>query len=177
MMHLFKAYMAVSDEQFVSYIQSKQFGHNDGSAPLTEETLMARALAQYEYSIDNATWDAPSKKDAKIIALAAEISKLKRNKGKQTPADRKSNADKYAWKKIKPMAGETTKVVGANSYNWCKWHNAWTIHDPKVCDLNKNKIPTTGPAAATMPNAPELKLDPGLQALIDEIGSDDDSQD
>jgi hypothetical protein len=67
LMSLFEAYLGASDDSFVKYIRIRQYSHIDGSAPLSPEKLMALALAQYEYYLDQGTWNAPTKKDKKII--------------------------------------------------------------------------------------------------------------
>jgi hypothetical protein len=167
-MNLFKAYACVSDETFVHYIESKQFAHFDRTEIVTAESLMARALAQYEYCIDSGTWhSAPSKKDAKIIALAAEA-KQKARKDRKAASTDKRNSQKYAWKKIKPEGNETTKVVGSNTYNWCKWHQAWVIHSPADCDLQHK------PKSESNAKSSEgLKMDPALQAVDDDAADSD----
>jgi hypothetical protein len=172
-MNLFKAYACVSDETFVHYIESKQFAHFDRSEVVTAETLMARALAQYEYCIDSGTWhSAPSKKDTKIIALASDVGKHKSRKDRKLSTTDKRNSQKYAWKKVKPDNGETTKVVGTNTYNWCKWHQAWVIHSPADCDLQHK-----AKAEGITKSGEGLKIDPALQALVNNDASDSENDD
>jgi hypothetical protein len=73
LMSLFEVYLRASDDSFVEYIRIRQYSHIDGSSPLTSDKLMALALAQYEYYLDQGTWNTPTKKDKKIIALTTEI--------------------------------------------------------------------------------------------------------
>jgi hypothetical protein len=173
LMSLFEAYLRASDEDFVQYIKIRQYSHIDQTNPLTPDALMALALAQYEYYLDQGVWNAPTKKDKKIIALTAEVNKLRKgsnNASDQPPAKRqRKNDDKYAWKKEKPKGNEKTKVVGKKSYHWCKWHQAWTIHDPSKCTLSHKKNDKT-------PSEPDekegkvkaLQVDPVLQAVADD---------
>jgi hypothetical protein len=166
MTNLFRAYLAASDNDFVDYIKAKKFAHIDRTAPETPESLMAKALAHYEAAVERKMWNAPNVKDAKIIALTAENASLKGKKAKDaTSAGRRSkNQGKWAWKDVKPVAGETTKVFNSKTYHWCKWHKAWTEHNPVDCTLqhkqeNKAKAPETV--------APHMSLDPAFQALVE----------
>jgi chorismate mutase len=171
LMNLFEAYLGASDESFVEYIWIRQYSHIDGSAPLTTDKLMALALAQYEYYVDQGTWNAPTKKDRKIIALTTEVNKLQKvhKVGESFSKKPRRNDDKYAWKKNKPSGKERTKVLGKKSYNWCKWHQAWVIHDPTKCIL-ANKVKEDKPKEDGVNRADAkmkaLMIDPALQAEI-----------
>jgi hypothetical protein len=102
---------------------------------------MALALAQYEYYLDQGSWNAPTKKDKRIIALTTEVNKLRKVKkaGETIAKSSRRNNEKYAWKKEKPSGKEKTRVMGKKTYNWCKWHQAWVIHDPSKCTLANKK--------------------------------------
>jgi hypothetical protein len=133
---------------------------------------MALVLAQYEYYLDQGTWNAPTKKDRKIIALTTEVNKLRKahKVGKSFSKKTRKNDDKYAWKKEKPTGKERTKNVGKKSYNWCKWHQAWVIHDPNKCTLaNKAKEEKPKDDVLNVADAKmkALTIDPALQAEID----------
>jgi hypothetical protein len=171
MTNLFKAYAKASDEEFVDYMKTKKFSHFDGTTNETADSLMTKALAHYEASVERGTWNAPNEKDAKIVALIAENAKLKKKRTDKTSAPASGNSDpgKNAWKKVKPKSGETTKVVGDSTWNWCKFHTAWVRHEQSSCFLD----PDHKKKDTTEVKAPNMKLDPALQALIDE---DDDSQ-
>jgi hypothetical protein len=107
-MSLFEAYLGASDESFMEYIRIRQYSHIDGSSPLTPDKLMALALAQYEYYLDQGSWNAPTKKDKRIIALTTEVNKIRKvKKAGETNAKRpRRNDEKYAWKKEKPTGKE-----------------------------------------------------------------------
>jgi hypothetical protein len=178
LMSLFEAYLGASDESFVEYIRIRQYSHIDGSAPLTPEKLMALALAQYEYYLDQGTWNAPTKKDKKIIALTAEVNKLRKvNKAGDTITKRpRQNNDKYAWKKDKPKGKERTKTMGKKTYHWCKWHQAWVIHDPTKCTLahkKGNNKSNDDDANAVDGKMKALTIDPALQAEIADDSDED----
>lgn len=175
--NLFKAYAKVSDEDFVDYMKTKKFAHFDGTTNETADSLMAKALAHYEASVERGTWNAPNEKDAKIIALTAENSKLKKAKKtteNPTGTSTKSDDKRNAWKKVKPKEGETTKVIGDTTWNWCKWHKAWVRHAPDSCFLNPDKKKDGDPPAAPAPiKNPKMQLDPAFQGILDD---DDNSQ-
>lgn len=177
--NLFRAYLSASDNDFVDYIKAKKFSHFDGTARETADSLMAKALAHYEASFERGTWNAPSAKDARIIALTAENAKLRGSnkrdvivpkKGdKKTVKDAKNKA-KWAWKAIPPTAGETTKVYNTKTYNWCPHHKAWTEHHPNDCTLK-------GQAANPNAHTPQMKVDPALSSTIDQGAESDGSED
>jgi hypothetical protein len=176
-MSLFEAYLGASDEPFVEYIRIRQYSYIDGSAPVTPDKLMALALAQYAYYLDQGTWNDPIKKDRKIIALTTEVNKLRKvhKSGESFSKKLRRNDDKYAWKKDKPSGNKKTKVVGKKSYNWCKWHQAWVIHDPTKCTLaNKGKDakPKEDSVNGADVKLKALTLDPALQAELDDSDAD-----
>lgn len=176
MTNLFKAYAKVSDEEFVGYMKTKKYAHFDGTTNESADTLMAKALAHYEASVERGTWNAPNEKDAKIIALAAKNAKLKKVKKAtetSTPRDTAiTGANKNAWKKVQPKSGETTKVIGDVTWNWCKFHKAWVRHEPSSCYLDPNYKDTKGNTDPPK-QEPKMKLDPAFQGILDD---DEDSQ-
>lgn len=172
--NLFKAYAKASDDEFVDYMRTKKFAHFDGTTNETADSLMAKALAHYEASVERGSWNAPTEKDAKIVALTAENAKLKKakkanDKGNEAPAGT-NQTGKNAWKKVKPKAGETTKVIGATTWNWCKYHKAWVRHEPGSCFLDPDK---KGQESGDTKQPPKMQLDPAFQGLLED---DDNSQ-
>jgi hypothetical protein len=60
--------------------------------------------------------------------------KFKDGKGKAKPKRNKiSNKEKWGWKTVPPKTGTPqTKSYQGKSYFWCRYHQAWTIHDPNL---------------------------------------------
>jgi hypothetical protein len=59
--------------------------------------------------------------------------------------------------------------VGKKTYHWCKWHQAWVIHDPTKCTLahkKGNDKPTDDETNAVDGKMKALTIDPALQAEI-----------
>jgi hypothetical protein len=106
--------------------------------PIEPDELMKLALQRYEHLMDLKEWKAPSKSSKKIIAMQAKIDQLtsakKESKSSETSPSKKVKRDD-AWKKDKPANGEKTKGVNGRTFNWCKWHKAWVVHDPANCML------------------------------------------
>lgn len=143
--NLFKGYAAASDRQFVAYIMKKKDEYDEGQN-IEPNKLMQLALNKYQTLVEGGKWNAPTDEEAKIIALEAEIKKMKSNKkGKQgsdkAKAKAKSNKmqqkqqrDKPKWMMQAPKDGEPTKkTVSDKIYYWCPTHNAWVRHKPKDC--------------------------------------------
>lgn len=93
-----------------------------------------------------------SKSDTKLVALCAEIGKLKtfntqakvnlanlrkRNAPGPTKPDQKKKRIRKGpakWSKVPPRDGEPkTKMVNSHLYHWCHYHSQWTIHHPSEC--------------------------------------------
>jgi hypothetical protein len=53
------------------------------------------------------------------------------------------------------------KTVRGNKYNWCKYHQAWTIHAEKDCTLGKNEDQSKTPK-----NENEEKGKSGKDSLV-----------
>jgi hypothetical protein len=65
--------------------------------------------------------------------------------------------------------------MGKKSYNWCKWHQAWVIHDPTKCTLaNKGKEAKPKEDSVNIADVKmkALTLDLALQAEIDDSDAD-----
>jgi hypothetical protein len=83
---------------------------------------------------------------------------------------KKSKCDD-SWKKEPPMNNEKTKIMYGWTFNWCKWHKAWVIHDPAACLLQtKNLVPTNTNDDDDKPKSKpkELKVNPALKAVIED---------
>ena len=77
--HLFKGYAAASDRQFVAYIAKKEDDYDEGQN-IEPHRLMELALNKYTTLLEGGEWNAPTEEETKIIALQAEVQKLKSTK-------------------------------------------------------------------------------------------------
>lgn len=163
MANLFKGYAKASDKTFVAYIAKKEDDFDEGR-DIGHDVLMQLALQKYKVLKEAGKWNAPSDAEEKIIALQAEITKLKeKTKGhntnkykgqghnKQQDSSNKSSPKTYgknpgkkpAWMLTKPKDGEShTKSVEGKEYHWCATHAAWTRHKQSECK-GKGYIPPT----------------------------------
>ena len=106
-------------------------------------------------------WNALSADQEKIMALQAIFNLLKdtelklskevtdpkqAKEGKKSDKKKKKSSKKqkgkemYAWKKVPPKNGETTKVVDGETYYWCEDHQVWMLHKPEDCELRKKRL-------------------------------------
>jgi hypothetical protein len=75
---LFDAYEAVPCYNFKKYIKNQQNDYLDGKlAGLTHEALRKMAKSKFDWLVNKKKWGARSPEDDKIVAMAAEINKLK----------------------------------------------------------------------------------------------------
>ena len=79
--NLFKAYKAVSDREFVSYIRKKEDEYEEG-VNVDTDTLMLQADNKFKIMREAKTWNAPSPEEEKILALETQIQKLRKEKKK-----------------------------------------------------------------------------------------------
>lgn len=162
--HVFAAYLRVPDENFVRYIQSKKDQYEEDGNITTDE-LMSLALVKYELIKQQTAVD--SEGDERIVALNTSLApnnelgwivsmeakmqlmqdQLTKAQGKKKPWKKNDN---HAWKKVKPKDGEPrVKVVSGRTYNWCRFHEAWTMHLEADCTLgNAQRQGATAPANA-----------------------------
>ena len=80
-LNLFQAYKSVSDSEFVTYIGTKETSFMHNELQLTDEKLMTIAETDYKIRVEKGTWGPLSAEQQQIIALSAELSHFKRNKG------------------------------------------------------------------------------------------------
>ena len=162
MINLFKGYMAASDKEFAKYIHTKKDEYDEGK-DISEDRLMRMALNKYTNMKRDGEWNAPSAEQKQIVALKASLEEVKKeslqlsrslkdggkftNKGKypkkegKTPKPKKGKdqgkEEGWAWKKVPPSEGQSQqKQKDGKSYNWCKYHQAWVLHDPSECKKN-----------------------------------------
>jgi hypothetical protein len=136
LMHLFKAYLRASDDDFVAFMKFQRNAFETGTAT-TVDSLMSTALTNYELRVEEGTWSVPDKKDEKIIALQAQVEllvKKKTNSASRTGTNATVKNKDFAWKEVPPLKGDPVKKrVGEKTYHWCPNHLQWTIHTPEEC--------------------------------------------
>jgi len=73
--HLFMAYKAVSNCEFVTYIPKKEDEYEEG-AEIKTNALMLLVDNKFKTFCQANTWNAPSLEEEKILALKSQIQKL-----------------------------------------------------------------------------------------------------
>lgn len=173
--NLFKGYKAASDSQFCQYIERKEEAYDDGQS-FTAMELMQLAKNKYAARVEQGLWDQPDGSQAEIVALKAEIQKLKTGKG-STGGTNQERREIAQWMKEAPKANDPkSKKVKGKTYHWCEHHGRWVRHKPEDCKLGKDGAPPPNPSTTDDTNSkPEtgvkLKLAETMQAVLD--GSDD----
>jgi len=97
--NLFKAYKAVLDREFISYIRKKEDKYEEG-AEINTDALMLLADNKFKTFRQAKTWNAPSLEEEKILALETQIQKLWKEKKKPKQQEEKGK-DKNGTKKGK----------------------------------------------------------------------------
>jgi len=92
-MHLFQGYKAAKDETFVAWMKRHHENINNGTVVFMAEQLMAMALCKYQDLFKSSLWARLNADQEKIIALTAELGKIKKNL-KQQPQHPKKGAKK-----------------------------------------------------------------------------------
>ena len=146
--HLFKGYLAVSDKNFVKYINDKKDRYEEG-IEMHADRLMQLADNKYRLLKERDEWDAPTADEEKIMALQAAVENLTRNskKGRSTeskkpeksrtskksngkPRGKNQNPPKPSWMFQRPLKEELHKPRMWNG-------NEWWFCDPETggkCD-------------------------------------------
>ena len=154
--HLFKGYLAASDKTFVRYIDGKKEKYEEGKA-LEPDKLMQLADNRYRLLKEREEWDAPSQEEEKLLALQAEVEKLKRgSKRRSESKNDKQNNQKSANKKVRkqerkekpewmwerPSEDELNKPRQWNGSEWWYCHpdtggkcsGVYRRHKPNKCE-------------------------------------------
>ena len=76
--YLFRAYQAVDEPTFQAYIVTQRNAYTDTAADFTAKILMARAETQYKSLVQEKLWKQGSSKDARFVALTAQVASLKK---------------------------------------------------------------------------------------------------
>lgn len=162
---LINGYRACTDKIFVDYISRKQEIHDE--SPVVQdvsaeaEDLMVFATNKYRQLLDQGLWKpAQPKKDEDIIALTAEVERLR---NLQNPKSKKEWT-KAAWKSVAPTDGQPrVKSTNGKTYHWCPNHQEWTIHKPEDCHKAASGAPP--PRSGSGSEAPALRLSEALSAI------------
>ena len=181
--NLFIGYKAASDKKFVEYIEHKEEAYEDGE-DMTPTALMRLARNKYKTRKDREIWKAPTEEDEKIIALEAELKRVKEasnkdkkgraNKGLKSPKKKGKgkNNKKPDWMLIPPKEGQSSsKTVNNKLYHWCSRHKAWTRHKPADCRGRNVPASQGNNATSTDSNSDterKLKLEHSLAAIAED---------
>jgi hypothetical protein len=183
---LFQAYSVVSDESFVRYMESKYNLFFEGVL-VDPDAVIQIAITRYNICLDQKTWRAPQKKN-KVVAMIAKdkgTRKPKKIENEDGSSPRKiARRERDAWKKDPPENNEKTQVRKGKTYNWCKWHEMWVIHDPKACTLQHDKkrkkkvnFQPNDDYAKPKGKPKGLKVSPALQSILHDDVEDAESSD
>jgi hypothetical protein len=149
LINLYKAYGAVNDVVFRTWLLRKQDDHEEGRE-LTPDELMLAAKNKYDTMVEKGTWNAPTAEE-KIVALEAKvnsgfksldkkISTKGSSKGEKSNNKKKKEAEGDHPKKWKaPKAGDKKEVsYKGHTWYWCGKDTGgkcekWRAHNPKEC--------------------------------------------
>jgi hypothetical protein len=161
-LNLFKAYNAVEDKEFTTYIMVTRFGYNANPAAYNARTLMDGVENIYKLRVESGTWKpslvSPLNEiqalQAQVQALSAQINKndtpTSEGNSSSRNAKRQAKKEKDAWKAVPPGANEVkTKSFENRTYHWCPNHKMWTMHKPEDCQ-GINYRPGTGNNASQL---------------------------
>ena len=190
--NLFKAYKAASDKEFVKYIDQKKNDYDEG-INVTPIKLMLLAANKYKTMKQDNEWNAPSIEQEQIIALRAQINKLKLSKAnKDKPDVKETNVNpqktKSKWKRrdtrpswmfVAPKQGEPTKkTVNGKVWQWCSKHQAWGRHSQSECKgkgyyPNKRTLTKDNTSDKNeMPPNKKLKIANALSSILEDEDSE-----
>jgi hypothetical protein len=122
--NLFKGYEAATDKTFVDYIGRKKERYKKGEN-VTSDALLEQANSKYKLMKENATWNAPSEQEEKILALMSEVKNRKKFKKK----------DSSYKKDDKPYNSKKSPQEGRKSVE----KPSWFTKEPSPEDLDKPK--------------------------------------
>ena len=187
---LFRALKAVPVIKFVTYIETKEDSHDDGTLTASSDKIIILATQRYNLMKERNEWTLETPKKDAIIAMKAELDSLKgqlalTTKTKTTAEDDGGSDNKKltnknrqkkdeAWKKIPPATGEPhTKKIGAKDFHWCIHHMAWTVHHPDDC-RNRPGAPASAPPPSTTTtpgNATAMSAEAILSMIESAVGA------
>ena len=165
---LFQAYLSVDDEEFQNFIKFLLIAYDHGLPGCIRdgEQLMRSTDEQYKLQVLRSTWKVPSKTQAQLIALKAQLAtKNKSTKGnKDNSGNNNGNSnqkwkprEKQPWQFEEPEEDQPTTVMRDNlTWHWCPHHMFWTRHTPDECRQAKPMAPSN---KATIKNPKEKRED------------------
>ena len=181
---LFRALKAVPVLKFVTYIETKEDSHNDGTLTASADKIIVLAMQRYNLMVERNEWALETPKKDEIIAMQAELDNLKGQLDLTTKTKAAAAADKVpdtklsskncqksdeARKKIPPETGEDqTKKIGTKDFHWCIHHMAWTVHRPEEC-RNRPGAPASEPPPSTATAAAATAM--SAEAILGRIES------
>jgi hypothetical protein len=107
LVHLFKGYAMEFDKPFVCYIGHKKDASREGTL-LTAKGLMEPTGNKYRILLERGDWNAPTAKEAKILALQVEVKRL--NKDIANPDADRFLPEKYDSRKSCTRAGAAVEL-------------------------------------------------------------------
>jgi hypothetical protein len=157
--YLFRAYKTVPGDEFKTYVRKLKDDEDEGRK-FTPTQLMSKIETKYKSLVVEKSWNIKDEADEKIIALEAQLSKLKRSlkdsirkgKAKKPGASKKGQDNKHknpkernrdpAFEKsrrIKPPNPKTdTMIYQSKEWRWCGKDTGgacemFVRHKPKDC--------------------------------------------
>jgi hypothetical protein len=103
------------------------------------DAIMRMALERYEIAQDQDAWKDPPKKNRVVAMVLKEREAKKPEKVEEESSHEVPKRGQDAWKKDPPENNVKTKVRQGKTYNWCKCHKMWVIHDPASCTFHHTK--------------------------------------
>ena len=146
LVNLFKGYMACSDSEFVAYMKCKLDYFEEGNS-LEPDNLMKNAAEKYKTLLQQGLWNAPDANEEKILALQAEINKMKKSnqksskKGSKKTDTKTTKKERPAWFNSRPKETELTKPQKWDGKTWYYCHpdtgekcdGKYRVHHPTEC--------------------------------------------
>ena len=158
--HLLRGYKKCTYAPFVTYMTTVEDRYNDRSQEHTATQIMDLALNYYDSKKTLKQWGSPDESQKTVLALQAELSKLRLKQSTKAKAERAGRAasgddantsgrrrgpnkkEEYAWKyEGRPTGKQSkTKMKDGKKFHWCPHHNdnkgMWVRHELSKC---KNK--------------------------------------
>ena len=182
--NLFKGYQAASDHTFVKYIERKQEEYKDG-LDITSTALMDLADKKYKTLKITGVWNAPSQQEEKILALTAEIEKIKRRRvvQKDTKTDKRQEEKITSVRKPKWLQQNESPpqeylyrpcTWNKRKWYWCsqetqgKCGGKWRCHKPSECKGKAFKSNEKRKKKEEHDQGKKLKLTPAMQSILNQ---------
>ncbi len=197
--NLFKGYESATDKTFVDYIRRKKERYEEGE-DVTLDALMDQANSKYKLMKENATWNAPTDHEEKILARMSEVRNLQKSKkreketpykkehksgSKQYPKEGRKAVEKPLWFTKEPSPEDIAKPKEWNGKTWyyCspktggKCAGAYRIHKPSQCEGKAHKFAgkegEKRKADDSGNGERKLKLAKAYETRIEKISDDD----